>query len=178
MNSPATQPKPKKAVIAAGLAAMAALATPIYEQWEGVEHRAYRDVVGIWTICAGDTRNVTPGQVATPAECTQRTAKIMEEYGLAVYETSPQVINHPHMWAALTIHTANIGKTGYARSTTARLYNAGRYREACRYLRNYKYAGGRVVQGLVNRREGTERVVGEYELCLADAIRLDLGTLK
>lgn len=179
MNSPATpQQKPKRAVITAALAAMAALATPLYTSWEGTELKAYRDVVGVLTICSGDTRNVRPGMVETPEGCDRRTARIMEEYGMAVYEVSPQVVDHPHMWAALTIFTANIGKRGYARSSVARLYNAGEYRRACRFIRNFKYAGGRQIRGLINRREGTEQLIGEYELCLADAVRLELGTFR
>lgn len=179
MNAPARPTtRPNKSIVAAALAAMAAMATPIYTQWEGTELRAYRDVVGVLTICSGDTRNVREGQVATPAECDKRTARIMEEYGMAVYNVSPQVVDHPHMWAALTIFTANVGKAGYARSSVARLYNQGQYRRACRFLRNFKYAGGRVVRGLVNRREGTEQLIGEYELCLADAVRLEMGTFR
>ena len=78
-----------KSKFAALLAAMVAVATPIYVGWEGSENKAYRDIVGVLTICSGDTRNVRPGQVATDAECNDRTAAIMEEYGTDVYKLSP-----------------------------------------------------------------------------------------
>lgn len=181
MNTPTTTQRPSrpnKSVIAAGLAAMAALATPIYTSWEGTKLRAYTDIVGVLTICSGDTRNVTKGMVETPEGCARRTAKILEEYGLSVAEASPEVVNHPHIWASFTIFTANVGKAGYARSSVRRLYDAKQYRQACRALRKFQFAGGRRVQGLVNRREGTEQLIGEYELCLADAVRLEMGSFR
>lgn len=179
MNAPVQQPqRAKKSAVAAGLAAMAALATPLYTSWEGTKLKAYEDVVGVLTICSGDTRNVTKGMVETPEGCNRRTAKILEEYGMAVYEASPTVIEHRNIWAAFTIFSANVGKAGYANSSVRRLYDAGKYRQACRALRQWQYAGGRRIQGLVNRREGTDQLIGEYELCLADAVPLDMGTFK
>jgi lysozyme len=170
--------KPVGAAIGAAMAVMVAIATPFYTGWEGVRTTAYRDIVGVWTICAGDTRNVSPGMRVTMEECNRRTAAIMDEFGESVRRDSPTVVNHPHIWASLTSFAANVGKAGYRNSSVRRLYDAGQYRAACRRMRAFRLAGGRVVQGLINRREGTDDRMGEYELCLADAIRLELGTFQ
>lgn len=177
MNAPSPKPQtPKKSGIAVGVAAMIAVATPFYTGWEGTKLTAYRDIVNVLTICSGDTRNVTEGLRVTKAECDARTAKILEEYGESVRRDSPTIASHPHMWAAFTSFAANVGKAGYRNSSVRRLYDAGQYRQACRRLRAFRMAGGRPVQGLINRREGTEAQMGEYELCLADAVRLEVGT--
>lgn len=45
--------KPAQAAGAAGGAAVLALAASSIAGWEGRELRAYRDIVGVWTICQG-----------------------------------------------------------------------------------------------------------------------------
>jgi GH24 family phage-related lysozyme (muramidase) len=57
------------------------VATATISHWEGRELRAYRDIVGVWTICDGETKGVRPGQTATPAECDSMLAR-----NLIVYE--------------------------------------------------------------------------------------------
>ena len=52
----------------------------------------------------------------------------------------------------------------------SRLFNAGERVGACRFMRKYRYAGGRIIKGLVYRREGHGERIGEYELCLAGAV--------
>ncbi|MER5172677.1 glycoside hydrolase family protein, partial [Thioclava kandeliae] len=51
----------------AGVAAAIALAITTIAPWEGRELRAYRDIVGIPTICFGETEGVKMGDVATEA---------------------------------------------------------------------------------------------------------------
>lgn len=155
---------------AAALAAMAAIATPIYVGWEGEELTAYKDVIGIVTICSGETRNVYMGLKLTQAECRERTRRIIVEYGSEVQRLSPGIEGSPYEWAAHSVFTANVGVGNYSRSSVRRLYNAGDYRGACRAMRLYDKAGGRVIRGLQNRREGTSSMIGEYELCLGGAV--------
>jgi lysozyme len=153
---------------------MVAIATPIYVGWEGTRTLPYQDIVGVWTVCSGDTRNVVPGKRLTEAECNQRTEAILEEYGEGVAKLSPGIENNPYEWAAHTIFAANVGLGNYGNSTVRRLYNAGQHRLACRHIRDWRKAGGQVVPGLINRRNGTNANVGEYELCLVGAIPADL----
>lgn len=148
------------------LAAMVAIATPIYVGWEGEKTLPYRDLVGVWTVCSGDTRNVVPGIRVSEGECRFRTQRILAEFGEGVQVMSPGIEDNPKQWAAHTIFAANVGLGAYSRSSVRRLFNAGDHRGACRAIRLYDKAGGRVVRGLKNRREGTDTMIGEYELCL------------
>lgn len=164
-------PGGKKAGYAALLLAMAASATGIYQSWEGTEHVPYKDVIGVWTVCSGDTRNVGPNTPRqTPEQCAERTKNILLEFGDKVHDLAPGIENSKPEWAAHTIFAANIGMGNYAKSSVLRLYNGGDYRGACRAMRLYDKAGGRVFQGLKNRREGTATMIGEYELCLGGAV--------
>lgn len=165
---------PPKA-FAAALAAMTAVATPIYMSHEGTKTLPYKDIVGVWTVCSGDTRNVTPGKRETPEQCSERTKKIMDEYGTKVAEINPDIIDYPYEWASHTVFAANIGVPTYKKSSIVVAYKQGQHRIACRNIRKYQYAGGKVVIGLINRRTGTDQKIGEYELCLADAVERDLN---
>lgn len=160
--------------IAALLAGMLVIATPIYISHEGQVLSPYRDVVGVLTVCSGETRGVQNRRY-TPEECAAMTKHIMEDFGTYVYEVNPTIVDYPYQWASHTMFAANIGKAGYKRSSVLRLDLAGEHRLACRYMLKYKFAKGKVFQGLVNRRAGTTEKIGEYELCLADAVERDLG---
>jgi len=173
---PIGSPAKRGGIAVALIGAMVAIATPIYVSWEGTRTLPYKDIVGVWTVCSGDTRNVLPGKRVTEAECDARTRAILEEFGAGVARLSPGIEESPYEWAAHTIFAANVGLAAYERSSVRRLYNAGQHRAACRFLRNYRMAGGKVVQGLINRREGTDERIGEYELCLVGAIPAD-GTV-
>lgn len=161
-------------IIAGGaLAAMIAIATPIYISHEGTKLEPYFDDVGVLTVCSGETRFVEKRKY-TPAECAAMTDRIMRGFGIAVAEANPSIVNYPRQWASHTIFAANVGTDKYYNSSVLKLDLKGEHRLACRAIRLYKYAGGRIFNGLINRREGTKEKIGEYELCLADAITRDL----
>lgn len=167
--------KPSKSPLALAFAAMVAIAVPQWETWEGTEQMAYRDIVGVLTICSGDTRNVRPGQYATEAECRERTARIMQDFGGAVLKASPGIEHSPYEWAAHTTFAGNVGEGAYRRSSVRRNFVLDRPVLACRSLRLWNKAGGREVRGLVNRREGEGDRIGEYELCLVGAVPRQMG---
>lgn len=162
--------------IGAAIAAMAVLATPIYESFEGKRNTPYKDIAGVWTVCSGETR--VEMRKYTDAECKEITRKILEEdFGPGVAKLNPSIVNYPVSFVGHTTFAANIGLNAYAKSSVLKLDLQGKHREACRAMRLYDKAGGKRVQGLVNRREGTQAMIGEYELCLADAVERDLGLI-
>lgn len=54
----------------------------------------------------------------------------------------------------------NIGVSAFCESTVARKANAGDRSASCKAILMWVYAGGRKIQGLVNRRNA------EYRLCM------------
>lgn len=147
-----------KGLIAASVV-LTGLATSFIGGWEGRELRAYRDIVGVLTICDGDTQNVRPGQVATPAECDARLASHLRTYeaGLDRCLTAPVP---GKVKVAFLSWTYNVGVGAACSSTLVRKANAGDIVGACDQLLRWDRAGGKQVRGLTNRRQA------ERALCL------------
>lgn len=147
----------------AGSVALLALATTTVTQFEGRELRAYQDIVGVWTICDGETKGVRPDDVATPAQCDSMLAKNLGEYeaGLdrcLVYPVPGKAKVAFLSWAY------NVGLGAACGSTLVRKANAGDLTGACLELSKWNRAGGKVVKGLTSRREA------EKALCLEGAL--------
>ncbi|WP_339112296.1 lysozyme [Thioclava sp. GXIMD2076] len=146
----------------AGVAAAIAIALAIttIAPWEGKELRAYRDIVGIPTICFGETEGVKMGDVATEAECRTQLAKRVAQFEAEIRPCLPLIL--PERTRAAFISAAyNIGSHGFCRSSMSRRALAGDLLGACDALLMWNKAGGRVVRGLTNRRKA------ERELCLS-----------
>ena len=146
----------------AGSAALTALAIGFIMPWEGRELRAYRDIVGVLTICDGDTHNVTPGMVETPAGCDLRLREHLRTYEAGLDRCLTAEVPGKAKVAFLS-WTYNVGVGAACGSTLVRLANAGDIIGACNQLLRWNRAGGQVVRGLTNRREA------ERQLCLEGA---------
>lgn len=146
-------------------------ATYLNGPWEGRMLRAYPDPAtggDPWTICDGDTKNVRPGMVETPAGCDARLVRRMLEFRAQLVACMPGFSTMPLSVRAMFNSLGyNIGTFAACRSTAARLAVAGRYVEACKAATAFNKAAGRVMIGLQRRREmGDATRIGEGELCV------------
>lgn len=151
----------KPIVTGAAIAAMLALATPAIQKYEGLSQTPYRDVIGKLTVCYGET-NVAMRKY-TKQECQAMLNGRAMEFGLAVATRNPSLIGHPFQWAAATSLAYNIGVANYNRSTVAKNFDAGKWAAACNHFTDWVYAGGKVNQGLKNRRKD-EQVLCRQQL--------------
>lgn len=164
----ASQPRAGYAGLAAVVGgATVAILVPTVQRWEGVEHVPYRDVAGIWTICYGDTRNVTPGRRETQEQCERRLERQLIAHAKPVMECVPKLSKgRPNQLAAATSLAYNIGVNAFCRSTVARRFNAGDWRGGCDafLMWNKARVNGKLqpVRGLTNRR------LAEREICVRD----------
>ena len=130
-------------------------------QFEGCRLTAYKDVVGIWTIGYGQTKNVRAGQKITEAQAKELLRSDISGFENSVnnYITNGTIRFTPtqNQFDALVSFAYNLG--------------AGRIKTLCEGrtpeqvadgILQYNKAGGRVIQGLVNRRNK------ERELFLKD----------
>jgi lysozyme len=122
--------------------------------------RAYADVVGVWTICDGDTTNVRPGMVETRAGCTARLERQLVAHAEGVLRCVPALRGRDNQLVASVSLAYNIGVSAFCRSTVARRFNAGDWRGGCDAFLMWRFAGGREIRGLVLRRQR------ERALCL------------
>lgn len=119
---------------------------------EGLRQNAYRDPVGIPTICYGHTGDVKLGDRKTLDECKD----ILQGDALKHYEGVKACIK-PEMTvgqaAGFTSFAFNVGVAKFCGSTIAKKANAGDMAGACAELSRWVYAGGQVLPGLVERRK-------------------------
>lgn len=134
--------------IAAGGAA--ALMISMVALWEGKSNTPYVDIVGVRTVCYGETRVVM--KPYTDAECEDMLAGGLADFAEAVVDRNPELMGHNNQLAAATSLAYNIGVRAYGRSTVAKRFSAGNWRGACEAFLMWNKAGGRVVKGLDNRR--------------------------
>lgn len=146
-------------VAGVGLAAVLAATAAIVKPWEGVKFKPYQDVVGVWTVCYGSTRDVVPGKTYTQAECDARLEADMREANSHVRRCLPMPML-VQIEAALTSLVFNVGPKGVCGSTIQKRALANDWPGACEAIDMWKYAGGRVYRGLVLRR-ADERAVCE-----------------
>ncbi len=145
-------------IIAAGGIALAS-AVSFVGQWEGLRMEAYRDIVGVWTVCYGETKGVAPGDSHSKAECDAMLAREIIAYEAALDRCLTADVPLG-MKVALVSWTYNVGAGAACRSTLVRKANAGDLVGACNELPRWNRAGGRVITGLSNRR------MSERAMCL------------
>lgn len=128
--------------------------------------RAYLDIVGVPTACDG-IAYVPKGATYTEAQCTAMLEAALVQHARGVMACSPGLAlsNVPTIeakregprFAAVSL-AYNVGVGRYCGSTAARRFNAGAYVQGCEALTMWNRAGGRVVRGLVARREREKAV--------------------
>lgn len=142
----------KKVSAAAAAALIALVAT-----WEGLRTTAYQDIVGVWTICYGHTQGVQRGDKSTPGECKSQLVKELAVYADGVDRCITRNISEGERIALVSL-AYNVGVSGVCKSTALRKMNAGDRQGGCDALLMWRYAGGKEVQGLLNRRKDERKV--------------------
>jgi GH24 family phage-related lysozyme (muramidase) len=135
------------------------LATPFIHKWEKFKGDAYLDSGGIWTIGWGFTKPggkpVVKGQKMTKDQADAEFMKIFgKEYVQPVNRAIKREDIEPEMLAALYSLAYNWGTGRVVSSDIMQLINKGEYEKAAALFPTGGRitAGGKKVQGLVNRR--------------------------
>ena len=136
-----------------------AAAVALVGAWEGLRTTAYRDVVGIPTVCFGETRGVKMGDKYTVDECKAMLGDALVEFEMNMRGClkEPDAIPAKSYVAFLSL-SYNIGSRAFCKSTVARRANAGNIVGACDAILMWNKAGGRVIKGLVNRRKEERKI--------------------
>lgn len=119
--------------------------------YEGTVKVAYKDPVGIVTICSGHTATAKLGQVKTDAECAELLQKdvVYAEKGVRRLVKTP--LTQPQ-FDALVSFVFNVGEANFASSTLLRKINANDCWGAGAEFNKWVYARGQKLPGLVKRR--------------------------
>ena len=134
--------------------------TKILKFFEGCKLTAYQDSVGVWTIGYGHTKGVYDGMTITQEEAEQMLLTELEEYEGYVekYVTVPLTQNQ---FDALVVWVYNLGPTNFRNSTLLKELNSGNYTAAGKEITRWNKAGGKVLAGLVRRREAEAKLFNE-----------------
>ena len=124
--------------------------------FEGLRLKAYDDGVGVWTIGFGTTKYPNGIRVKKGDTCTLDQAKAYMQNDLKAFEqtvnNTVKVPLNQNQFDALVSLAYNIGSTAFKNSTLVRQLNEGNYKAAANQFNVWVNAGGKRMQGLVNRR--------------------------
>lgn len=132
----------RKRLTQVGVGSLFLAATTVVTYNEGYKEVAYRDTANVLTICYGETKGVTPGQVKTKAQCDAQLVESLKLHG-SVLDDVPKDI--PPVVALGSLDMAyNIGVSGFNNSTAKKWI----------VLRDYKRAGEAVLSWRYITRNG------------------------
>lgn len=144
-------------------AAMLVLAIGLIMPWEGLRTSTYFDIVGVATVCYGQTGvAAAPGASYTEAKCREMLGEEVLLFAKKLDRCiSPDARMTPRQQAAVLSWAYNVGGKQACSSTLVRKLNAGMPpSDWCKELLRWNRAGGKVVRGLTNRRQH------EYQICI------------
>ncbi len=125
--------------------------------FEGKRLTSYDDGVGIWTIGYGTIKYPNGVRVKKGDTCTERQAETYLKNDLNRFEVAiNKLVKVPlsqNQFDALASFTYNLGETNLANSTLLKKLNKGDYQGAADQFLVWNKAGGKVMKGLVRRRE-------------------------
>lgn len=149
--------KGKVATVSAGVALIVGGMVAKYEPAAN-RNTPYWDPFGkVWTVCDGHTGGVDKDRTYTDAECKAFKDADIAEANAHVKRCLPMPMLE-QIEAALTDATYNIGPRVVCGSTIQKRAMANDWPGACAGLDAWKYAGGRVLKGLIRRRSDARAV--------------------
>ena len=129
----------------------------LIRSFESLQLSAYNDGVGVWTIGFGTTRYPDGSMVKRGETCTREQAKAYMAHDLIKFENAVndrvKVSITQNQYDALVSLAYNIGDNAFKSSTLLKKLNAGDYHGAADQFLVWNKGGGKVMQGLVNRRK-------------------------
>jgi len=124
----------------------------LIKKFEGCELKSYKCAADVWTIGYGHTKFVEEHQEITQEEADSILLTDLEVYEDAV-KKAVTVPLHQHQFDALVSWTFNLGGANLNASTMIKVLNKGEYEEVPAQIKRWNKAGGKVLQGLIRRRE-------------------------
>lgn len=149
----------KGKIIGGSVAGVLAITLALVKPWEGYAPEPYIDIVGVATYCYGDTGPHEQRRYSEQ-ECAAKLNSRLGQYltGISGCIKQPLTVNQ---YAAVLSISYNVGVGAICSSTMVKLINRGEPGSVwCRQFDRWVYAGGKKINGLVNRRSA------EKALCL------------
>ena len=124
----------------------------LIKKFEGCKLEAYLDAVDVPTIAYGRTKDVKIGDICTQQQAEDWLEEELVEYEGYVNEAVKVELTQPQ-FDSLVSWTYNLGPSNLNRSSMLRVLNTSDYDNVPEQIMRWNKAGGRVLAGLVRRRE-------------------------
>ena len=124
----------------------------LIKKFEGCRTESYRCSANVPTIGYGHTAGVKDGDSCTQAEAESILAEDLVEFEDYVNDLVTVELT-PSQFDALVAFTFNLGPKNLGESTLLRLLNLEKYDEIPAQFKRWNKASGKVLDGLVRRRE-------------------------
>ena len=124
----------------------------LIKKFEGLELEAYKCAAGVWTLGYGHTAGVQEGDVWSEEQANEQLKIDMHVYADYINDqvTCPLSQNQ---FDALVSWVFNLGPTNLRNSTLLKVLNSGDYEGVPAQIKRWNKAGGKVLEGLIRRRE-------------------------
>lgn len=151
----------RQAVAGLALSGAALIGIANHEAYRG---KAYDDGVGVQTIGFGTTAGVKKGDTITVERALVRLGNDVDRFETEMKRCLGDVALYQHEWDAYVSLTYNIGYGGFCKSSIVKKLKQAPpdYAGACTSILLWNKAGGRVLPGLVKRRQD------EYRKCMGE----------
>ena len=124
----------------------------LIQKFEGCELEAYQCSANVWTIGYGHTKDVEKGDTITKEEAEQMLVDELHEYENYINKYVNVALSQ-NQFDALVSWVYNLGPANLTASTMLKVLNNGEYEEVPAQMKRWNKAGGKVLDGLVRRRE-------------------------
>lgn len=128
----------------------------IIKRFEGLKLKAYKCPAGVWTIGWGHTGDVKPGATITAHQAEAILDADLDRFELGVDKLAPGLPSN--QFSALVSFSFNVGLEALAKSTLLKKLKSGGPLAAAPEFAKWVRAGGKVLPGLVKRREAERQL--------------------
>ncbi len=124
----------------------------LIKKFEGCELKAYRCAANVLTIGYGTTKGVTEDMEITKEEAESLLKEEMHEYEGYINDMVKVPLKQ-HQFDAMVSWVFNLGSGNLSSSTLLKKLNNSEYDEVPAQIKRWNKAGGKVLDGLIRRRE-------------------------
>ena len=124
----------------------------LIKKFEGCELKAYQCSAGVWTIGYGHTKDVVEGMEITQEQAEQMLVDELHEYESYINKYVTVALSQ-NQFDALVSWVYNRGPANLSASTMLKVLNSGEYEDVPAQMIRWNKAGGKVLEGLIRRRE-------------------------
>lgn len=138
--------------------------TDLIKKFEGFRYNAYKDSGGVLTIGYGHTEGVVEGDVITRGEGQELLLRDLRTAISSINSLVTVPLSQPQ-FDALVSFVFNVGVGAFGHSTLLKVLNNFRYELVPHELKRWNKSKGKVLAGLVRRREAEAQLFEDKKIC-------------